>query len=327
MFLGFLLTVSLNLNFIDCQNIPFQKNDIDNYMEMFTGIQNTDIYHIFYVSQIKSIMRFTGYSASYVVFYTMLLKAYLFFPFCIFLFYCSINRSPRQALYAVVLLYSFTWFLPMHLLLGLHAQFDSMLFYVIYLCANNLRKKVYDTDLEIVFYGSIFFSVISHPYILFVFYLRYLFYGRKEPKILFIASVLMSAFLIYRFANPQFLFGFDGNTDLLTAFLVFPFSLVTLWYIKGLPLPKRSKKYFFALVVLGVLSDNHRMMLITMIELGYYFSLWLTSRNNLLKLYIWIFSLLYFYYTWVFWLSAFRAEIINERTITTYCFDLLTGAK
>ena len=317
--LAFLLLISLNIGFLDCQGLPFTKTDIDNYLMMFEA-RDSDIAHRFYVLQINGIADITGWDYVHTVFYTSFWKAFLIFPIIFFLFFCSMGQNIGRAGLAVVLLYTFSWWIPMHLILGLHAQFDSMLFFFLFATAANLRRQTNGIELELVYWGSIFMAIISHFYILVVFWIYFMFYG-SHKKILFLSGfgVLYILGLLDGYDVMIYL-GLDQKVSIYTMLMIGG----VLWLGEYEDTPTTDRRYILVLGIFGLISDNHRLFLYALPYLAYHFAIRYEQYGIPKQIMFFIGALYYNYLSLIFWISNMRGEIRNERTIGTECFDMLT---
>jgi len=318
--LGFLLLLSLNIGFLECEGLPFAKSDIDNYLRMFDE-RDSDLAHRFYVLQMNGLHDIFGWDYPHLVFYTSFWKAYLIFPFVFFLFFCSIGQNIGRAGLSVVLLYSFSWWLPMELILGLHAQFDSMLFFFLFATAANLKKQTGGFELDIVYWGSILFSVLSHYYIIVVYWIWFMFYG-KHKRYTLISGVGVLYALGVLTKTPFSLFvSFDERVSVFTALMMGG----VLWLGEYEDASSTDRRYILALGILGLASDNHRLFLYAMPYLAYHFAI-RYEQYGIPKQVIFFLGMVYYNYLGlIFWLSNMRAEIRTERAIDRACFDMLVG--
>lgn len=319
--LGFLLLLSLNIGYLDCQGLPFAKQDIDNYLDMFHA-RDSDLAHRFYVWQINSIHDITGWDYPHIIFYTSFWKAYFIFPFVFFLFFCSMGQDIGRSGLAVVLLYSFSWWIPMHLILGLHAQFDSMIFFFLFATASNLRRQTNGIELELVYWMAIFMSLISHYYIIVMYWIYFMFYGpAKGRKYLVLSGILIFIGLTYYHGkDPAVFLGLDAKVSLYTALLIGG----ALWLGEYEDASSTDRRYILALGILGLLSDNHRLFLYALPYLAYHFAIRYEQYGFPKQIIFFLGAIYYNYLTLIFWLSNMRAELRTERDIPLMCFDMLT---
>lgn len=317
--LGFLLILSLNIGYLDCQGLPFAKGDIDNYLNMF-DIRDSDIAHRFYVSQMNGLHDILGFDYPHLLFYTSVWKAYFIFPFVLFLFFCSMGQDIGRSGLAVILLYTFSWWMPMHLILGLHAQFDSMIFFFLFATASNLRRHTGGFELELVYWSSIMISIMSHYYIIVVYWIYFMFYG-KHKKYIFIAGLSLMFILPYfNGGDPSVFIGLDAKVSIYTALMMGG----VLWLGEYEDTSPTDRRYILALGILGLLSDNHRLFIYALPYLAYHFAIRYEQYGMPKQIIFFLGAIYYSYLSLIFWLSNMRAELRNERGIDLYCFDLLT---
>ena len=317
--LAFLILISLNIGFLDCQGLQFTKTDIDNYLMMFEA-RDSDIAHRFYVLQINGISDITGWDYMHTVFYTSFWKAFLIFPIIFFLFFCSLGQNIGRSGLAVVLLYSFSWWIPMHLILGLHAQFDSMMFFFLFATAANLRRQTNGIELDLVYWGSMFMAIISHFYVLVVLWIYFMFYG-SHKKIVFASGLVIVYILGLLEGYPLSVYlGMDQKVSVFTMLMIGSI----LWFGEYRDSTSTDRKYIIVLAIFGLLSDNHRLFLYALPYLAYHFAIRYEQYGIPYQVILFFGALYYNYLTLIFWITNMRAEIPIDRKIDYVCFDLLT---
>lgn len=296
----FFFFLSNNLLYLDCRGLPLMKGDIDNYIPMFIDPSSADFIHIFYAYQIYFLERSLDFGWGYTIFFRSMFFAWLFLPLVLFVYFCSFDADPLSALAAVLLVYVFSWWVPVYLVMGILAQFECMAFFFLFWTCYNLRKKTGGLFLDF-FYGFFFvLSCLNHPYVLFVFGVRFFFVrgGVLTLPFLFGGVAVASHHGFYSLLYT----GLSEN--LFTAVMVGGLCSLGVFFV-----PRQMRFYSFFMFFAGLFSHTHRLFLFVLPDLSYYLVRHYRFKP-LFFVFCGVFSILYSYVSAFFWLNSFAGELL-----------------
>ena len=309
----------LNTEYLECLGLPFGKGDIHNYMDMFAG--DVDIYHALFIAQIRGLSEYTGYTLGEVLAWSIMGKGFFLMPLAYFMYMASLEGDPKRSLYATLLVFLFSWLTYLHIMIGVHAQFEGFFWYLIWnTCYNLKRRGAHDFDLDLVFWGSMLLTILYYPLTIVLFYLHYLVSpGRFTPRLLFLP--VLAVVLLYKTPDIWLFLASSKTVSPWTAFMLAPLALLFI-LLDFISLNDRRGQYidrdkllYTAIFILGLFTDNHRLAIYAVPYLYYRATKYFRKKEYIIL----VLAVAYTIYSFDYHLTQMWYEIVNEGKVGEYC--------
>jgi hypothetical protein len=291
----FIYTVVLNVGWLECSGYPLSKSDVDNYGHFIVDHSYEGL-HVLITHEWRLFSWLFGWTPQETIWYTSSWKHFLILPICLFLYFAAATGNPRQSVHAILILYLASWWTHTHLWLGLHGQFQAIMYYLLFMSGYHLyRRGAHGFELQVLMLLAGVMSVLTHHYVIFAYIMWIV---PKYPR----AGVCLSALIGYMYWDQIIrAFGF-GGVNVWSAILVAGPLYFGLIYPRGC-----RRTTMLVMTVFGVLSIHHRLILYVLPDLA--LELTKVKKQWWLKIYC------LFGVVWhpLWWLVNLRYEILMER--------------